>query len=195
MRDAVPRPLTTGIPRLRGVDDWPFALTYAVFFLGALARGTATYLAGRALRFGGQRTRLSRHLDRDSVRRAERVVGRWGAMAVTLSFLTVGFQTAVNAAAGALRMPWRRYLPGVVGGALFWAGVYTTIGFAVLGAAFGRTPWPWVLGALVAALFVGVATVLVRRRRTLRAQAPTTAPNPSCAPCLHADDAGEPHSR
>ncbi len=100
------------------MDDWPLALTYAVYFLGALARGSATYLAERALRSGGQRTRLSRHLDRESVRWAERVVKRWGATALALSFLTVGFQTAVNAAAGALRIPWRGYLPGVVCGAL-----------------------------------------------------------------------------
>lgn len=172
-------------------DDWPFALTYAAFFLGALARGSATYLAGRALRSGGQRTRLSRHLDRESVRRAERVVGRWGGAAVTLSFLTIGFQTAVNAAAGALRMPWRRYLPGVVCGALIWAGVYTTIGFAVLEAAFGRDPWPWVVGAVVAVLLVVGATLLVRRRRTLRPEGPVRTPTPS----PDTGGAGEPPSR
>ena len=42
---------------------------------------------------------------RPSVRRAEAVVGRYGAPAVTLCFLTIGVQTAVNAAAGSLRMP------------------------------------------------------------------------------------------
>lgn len=145
-------------------DDWPFALTYAVFFVGALVRGSATYLAGRALRSGGQRTRLSAHLDRDSVRRAERLVRRWGAPAVALSFLTVGLQTAVNAAAGALRMPWRRYLAGVVCGALVWAGIYTTIGFAVLEGVLGRAPWPWLAGAVAGVLLVGVATLLLRRR-------------------------------
>lgn len=145
-------------------DDWPFALTYAVFFVGALVRGSATYLAGRALRSGGQRTRLGAHLDRESVRRAERLVRRWGAPAVTLSFLTVGLQTAVNAAAGALRMPWRRYLPGVVCGALVWAGIYTTIGFAVLEGVLGRAPWPWLVGAVAGVLLVGVATLLLRRR-------------------------------
>lgn len=181
-----------GISRLLEVtDDWPFALIYTVFFLGALARGSATYLAGRALRSGGQRTRLSRHLDRESVRRAERVVGRWGAPAVTLSFLTVGFQTAVNAAAGALRMPWRRYLPGVVCGALIWAWVYTTIGFVVLGAVFGRTPWPWVVGAVVAVVLVVVATALVRRRRTPALVDATPKPVPS----LDTGDTGEPPSR
>ena len=150
------------------MSDWPFALTFGAFFVLALARGTATYWAGRALRYGGQHTALARHLDRPAVVRAEAVVRRFGAPAVAVSFLTVGFQTAVNAAAGALRMPWWRYLPGVVVGALFWATVYSTIGFAVLAAWFGDHPWPWVIGAVVAATLVTVVTVAVRRRRATR---------------------------
>ena len=93
---------------------------------------------------------------------------RFGAPAVAVSFLTIGFQTAVNAAAGALRMPWWRYVPGVVVGALFWATIYTTIGFAVLEAWFGEHPWPWVIGAVVAVLVVAAVTVVVRRRRATR---------------------------
>lgn len=151
-------------------DDWPFALTFVVFFLGALARGSATYWAGRALRSGGGRTRLARHLDRPAVVRAEATVRRFGAVAVALSFLTVGFQTAINAAAGALRMPWWRYAPGVVVGALFWATIYTTIGFAVLEAWFGEHPWPWVAaGALLVAAVVGVTWWARRRRAAARA--------------------------
>ena len=153
------------------MSDWPYALTFGVFFLLALARGSATYWAGRALRYGGQRTALGRHLDRPAVARAEALVGRFGAPAVAVSFLTIGFQTAVNAAAGALRMPWWRYVPGVMVGALFWASIYTTIGFAVLEAWFGEHPWPWVVGAVVAALVVAGATWLVRGRRAARAPA------------------------
>jgi membrane protein DedA with SNARE-associated domain len=158
------------------VSDWPFALTFGALFVLALARATATYWAGRALRYGGQHTALARHLDRPAVVRAEAVVRRFGAPAVAVSFLTIGFQTAVNAAAGALRMPWWRYLPGVVVGALFWATVYTTIGFAVLTAWFGDHPWPWVIGAVVAATVVAVVTVAVRRRRGTRGADAAPAP-------------------
>lgn len=84
---------------------------------------------------------------------------------MALSFLTIGFQTAINAAAGALRMPWWRYLPGVVVGALFWAAIYPTIGFAVLEACLGNHPWPWVAGAAVAVAVVYVVTLVGRRRR------------------------------
>lgn len=158
------------------MSDWPFALTYVVFFLGALARGSATYWAGRALRAGGDRSRFARHLDRPAVVRAEGVVRRFGAPAVALSFLTVGFQTAVNAAAGALRTPWWRYLPGVVVGALLWATIYTTIGFAALQAVFGDNPWPWVVGALLAVALVAGLTVAVRRRRAAHVPPPPIRP-------------------
>jgi len=84
---------------------------------------------------------------------------------VTLSFLTIRVQTAVNAAAGALRMPLRRYLPAVAAGALVWATIYATVGFVVLEAWFGRVPLPCVAGALVVVLSVVVSTTPVRRRR------------------------------
>jgi membrane protein DedA with SNARE-associated domain len=148
-----------------GTGDWPVALTFLFFFLVALARGAATYAAGRALRAGSQRSPLAGRLDRPAVQRAERLVARLGAPAVSLSFLTIGFQTAVNAAAGALRMPPRRYLPAVVVGALVWATIYTTLGFAVLEAWFGRVQWPWAVGALLAVVLVVTCTLLVRRRR------------------------------
>jgi membrane protein DedA with SNARE-associated domain len=60
----------------------------------------------------------------------QRTVARWGAPVVTLSFLTVGIQTLVNLAAGVMRMPLRRYLPALIVGAILWAFLYATVGFA-----------------------------------------------------------------
>lgn len=146
-------------------DSWPYAATFAFFFAVAMARSNATYWAGRGLRAGGERTRLSAQLDRPAVARAEGVVRWFGAPAVTLSFLTIGVQTAINAAAGALRMPLSRYLPATVVGSLLWALVYTTIGFAVVEAWLGRVSWWWVAAA---AALVGVVALLSRRARAWR---------------------------
>ena len=102
-------------------DDIPVAAAY--FFLVAVAflRGGATYVVGRlARRAGTASTRSRRVFERPGMTRAEDVVRRWGAPVVTLSFLTVGFQTLVNLAAGVLEMPPRRYLPGLLVGALLW---------------------------------------------------------------------------
>lgn len=145
-------------------DEWPFLLTFALFFLGAMTRANATYWLGRGARRGGEHTRAARHLDRAAVRRAETLVARMGAPAVALSFLTVGVQTVVNFAAGALRMPVPRYEVAVAVGSLAWAGIYTTIGFAVLEAWLGQAGAMWWAAAGVAVVLVVVATRLARRR-------------------------------
>ncbi|MFZ1285722.1 MAG: VTT domain-containing protein [Candidatus Phosphoribacter sp.] len=150
-------------------DNLPYPVVYVVFFLGVMVRANATYWLGRAARRGGENTRAARRLQRPMVRRAETLVARFGIPAVALSFLTVGVQTAINFAAGVLRMPLWRYEIGVVIGALAWAAIYSTIGFAVLGAWVGDNPWPAALALAGAVGVVVVATRIARRRmeRTL----------------------------
>jgi membrane protein DedA with SNARE-associated domain len=139
------------------IGDWPVWLVFAVLWAGALARGTATYWVGRGVRAGGSRSRWGRHLDSRVVQRAEGWVRRFGAPAVTLGFLTVGLQTAINASAGMLRMPQRRFLPAVVLGAALWSLLYTTVGFTVVDAWLGHLSWWWALVAV--GLLVGVVLV------------------------------------
>lgn len=110
-------------------DNWPVAALFAFLFGVAFLRAGATYALARGAREVG--SRHSALLQRPGVAKAERTVRRYGAPAVTLCFLTVGVQTAVHLAAGSLRMPLRRYLPALAVGALVWATVYVTIGFAV----------------------------------------------------------------
>ncbi len=153
-------------------ESWPYAATLAFFFTGALVRSNATYWAGRGLRAGGERTRLSRHLDRPAITAAERFVRRVGAPAVTVSFLTIGFQTAVIAASGALRMPLTRFVPAAAVGSAVWAVVYTTIGFAVVEAWMTGAAGPWLLlvVGLIGALW-GVTALVARRAGRSRSEA------------------------
>lgn len=118
---------------------WPFPATAAVLFLIVLVRASATYGAGRLARAGAERRassgtgehgRVARWLARPGYRRAEGWLDRWGAPAVTLSFLTVGVQTLVNLAAGLTRMSLWRYLPAMVIGSVLWALLYAGVGFA-----------------------------------------------------------------
>ena len=163
------------------VDSWPFWAVYALFFCGALVRSHATYAVGRALRTGATRTagrraaspgphdpsvimRLGQQLEGPGLQRAERVMARYGPPLVTVSFLTLGVQTLLNAAAGALRMPLRRYTPAAVLGSLIWAALYTTAGFAVLGASRAAVPWWWLLVATALIVCVVLVTRGVRRR-------------------------------
>jgi membrane protein DedA with SNARE-associated domain len=148
-------------------DDIPVVAAYAFLVAVAFLRGGATYVLGRAARRAGSAAERTRRMfERPGMTRAEQVVRRWGAPVVALSFLTVGVQSLVNASAGVLQMPLRRYLPGLVVGALLWAAVYVTIGIAVLQAWVSSDNGLWLLcGLVVAALVAGVTTVLRRRLR------------------------------
>ena len=73
--------------------------------------------------------------------RAQRLSARLGIVAVPLSFLTIGVQTAINFSAGFTLMPLRRYLPAVIVGCLLWALLYSTVGmvgFAAIGALWNQ---------------------------------------------------------
>ena len=173
-------------------DSLPFGLTYAIFFAGAVVRANVTYGLGRAARAGGDsNARAARRLARPSVRRAETVLARFGAPVVALSFLTVGVQTAVNVAAGVLRMPLWRYEIAVVVGALAWAGIYTTIGFSVLAAWVGQAPWWAWLVAAAGVLLVWWATRWAGRRLERTTPYPAAGPR-SSAPGASAGGGGKP---
>lgn len=142
---------------------WPYPAVVATLFVVVMLRANATYWLGRAAQRGVRRTRAERLLSAPSFRRAERVVDRWGAPVVSLSFLTVGFQTLVNLAAGLTRMPLRRYLPAVTAGGILWAFLYATVGFVTLeawGLLWDRSPVVAVI--VLAVIFAALAVFVVR---------------------------------
>lgn len=149
----------------------PFFWAFLVLFVIVMLRSNATYWAGRGLAAGGRRTRLQKHLNSPAVLRAEKIIARWGAPAVSVSFLTIGVQTAINMAAGLGRMPLRRYIPATVAGSIAWACIYATIGLAAFDAALGAAAGsPLALLALVlvaAAAGLGVHLFRVSRTRKL----------------------------
>ncbi|RKT79972.1 membrane protein DedA with SNARE-associated domain [Terracoccus luteus] len=102
-----------------------------------------------------------RHLDRGTA-----LVRRLGPVAVTLSYLTVGVQTAVHLASGALRMPLRHYLPAAVVGSCAWAALYATVGIAVVQAWVAAEAGSWWGVAVVGLVAVAALAWWVGRRRT-----------------------------
>jgi membrane protein DedA with SNARE-associated domain len=147
---------------------WPYPLALATLFVVVLLRAGATYALGRGAHAGADRTRLARLVRRPGFRRAERLVARWGAPVVTLSFLTVGVQTLVNLAAGLARMPLRRYLPALVVGGALWAFIYATVwsaGLAAWSALWELSPVAAIVVLVALALGLGgYVTWQVRRR-------------------------------
>src|SRR5690625_5071339 len=124
--------------------DGPWIWVWLALFFIVFCRAGGTHLIGRALRNGVSRIgAVQRVLNSADYLRADRVLDRWGPPAVTVSFLTIGFQTAINLASGVIRMRWYRYLPALLIGGALWAPIYTTIGsvsWMALAAAYQR--WP-----------------------------------------------------
>ena len=163
----------------------PLGVAVAGLFVIVMARSHGTYWAGRGVVRGAQAVheqegapgwwhatiqRLEAWTDTRSAQRGLGLVRRWGPIAVTLAFLTVGLQTAIFAAAGLVKMPYLRFAIASVPGALVWAVVWATIGFgAVWGAVSLFATSPWALAGAVLLVLVGIGW-LVRRRLLRRAR-------------------------
>ncbi|MWV51073.1 hypothetical protein GRS96_17525 [Rathayibacter sp. VKM Ac-2803] len=150
------------------LDELGFVELLAALFVIVFLRAQATYWAARAIVTGAASRRGGRWLESPAMRRASALLARYGAPAVTLSFLTVGFQTVLNAAAGASRMRFLVYLLAMLPGCAAWALIYATVGFAVLWAVIGAAAGsPLGIASVVVLLIaVVVAVVLLRRRST-----------------------------
>ena len=146
--------------------DAPFGVVALGLFVIVMLRANGTFLLGRLAARGAHRTRVARLMDSPGYTRAVVRINRWGAPVVTLSFLTIGFQTLVLLAAGALAMPLRHYVPAVVVGGTVWALLYATVGFVGVEAVLYLWALSPVLALALAALVVaGFAASLVARRR------------------------------
>lgn len=159
----------------------PLAVAVAGLFVIVMARSHATYWVGRGVVRGAKVVhehegapgwwhssvlRLESWTGTPSAQRGLDLVRRWGAIAVTLAYLTVGVQTAVFAAAGLIKMPYLRFFLASLPGAVAWAVIWATIGFGALWAAIALfTRSPWALAGAV--LVVGVLVGWLRRRRAL----------------------------
>jgi len=144
--------------------DAPYFLIVAALFVIVMLRANGTYWLGRGMTAGAERTRFAKLLASGHYARACRWLARWGAPAISLSFLTIGIQTVINLAAGITRMPLRRYLPAVTVGCVLWAFLYGTVGF--IGWAAVVRLWqfsPPLLVALFAAALAGIAWSVLRR--------------------------------
>src|SRR6476661_2661995 len=148
------------------LDGKPFAITFTVLFVIVLLRAQATYWIARGVTTGVLHTRWAAKVTGPRTTRAIASLNRWGLPLVTVSFLTIGRQTVVNAAAGLIRMPWIRYTIAMLIGCIAWALIYATVGIAAVEAALAlaaRSPWA-LIGVLAVVIGVVVAIVVIRRR-------------------------------
>lgn len=149
-----------------GLGFWELLLG---LFIVVFLRAQATYWIARGVVSGVRTQRWGRWVDAPALERGARILNRWGPPAITVSFLTVGLQTVMNAAAGASRMRWPVYLLAMVPGCIAWAFIYATIGFTVLWAVIGAAAGsPWGVAVLVLLVAAVAALVWWRVRRADR---------------------------
>lgn len=150
--------------------DWdaPWAVVAGALFVIVCLRAGATYTAGRLMTAGAAHTRLRRLIGSRGYLLAHRLLDRWGPPVVAVSFLTIGFQTVMNLAAGVTRMPLRHYLPAMVVGGALWAMVYASVGLVSLhvwGLLWGRSPAVAIAAAVLAAAALAWFLVTAMRSR------------------------------
>lgn len=145
-------------------------------WLAIVLAGTIGYTIGSVLGWGigiyGGRPFLERrgrwlHLSPPKLAKAERWFERWGDWAVFLGRITPVARSFVSIPAGVFRAPLGRYTVLTFIGSTIWCVVFAAIGYA-----FG-TRWEtfhenfrYVDYAVAAGIVIGVAYLLVRRRRS-----------------------------
>lgn len=159
------------------LDGAPFLAIFGFFFTIVCVRSQATYWLARlvVVQTLGRPAPKNRALARaqvwaqgPSAARGIAALNRWGVLAVTVSFLTVGFKTVVNAAAGMTRMPFGRYLPAMLVGCVIHSTIYATVGWAAWEAALAAAAGsPWGIAVLLG-LALAAALALAGARRSAR---------------------------
>ncbi|TRW46735.1 DedA family protein [Georgenia yuyongxinii] len=148
------------------------AILVVVVAAAAVAGDAVGYEVGRRL---GPRVRtgpLGRRIGASRWHRAETAIERRGAVAVVLGRWVGLLRALVPAAAGATRMPYRRFLVANAAGGVSWALAVSLLGYGA------GVAWPQVQAWLGRGSMVLVAAVLlfllggrVRRRGTARRRA------------------------
>lgn len=139
--------------------------------IGAVVGDSIGYTIGR--RFGiplFQRLgrRFPKHFGPGHVALAETLFGRWGIRAVFFGRFIALLRIFAGPLAGALNMPYPRFLVANVSGAICWAGGTTAlVYFAGMAAERWTERFSWI--ALVIAVVCGVTAAVVLRERTSRA--------------------------
>jgi hypothetical protein len=118
------------------------------------------------------RARAQRLLHTPAARRGLALVHRWGPLAVTAAYVTIGVQTAVFIGSGLVRMPYLRFTIASIPGSVAWALIWGTVGLGVVwGAVRLAATSPWGFAAVALAAAAVVTGVLLRRRTRTRTPA------------------------
>ena len=123
------------------IADFPFWGAWVFMFILGTLRGQGTYWIGRgassaATHIGSDNdtqskwAKIKAWLNSDKTKTGRTLIHKAGVVAVPLSYLTVGLQTAVLAGAGLVRIQWWKFTLAQIPGAMAWATIYSGVGLA-----------------------------------------------------------------
>jgi membrane protein DedA with SNARE-associated domain len=144
------------------VDSHGWWAVFLFLFVIVFLRAQGSHWLGRLAVAGAAHTRLRRYVDGPVMQRAHAYLEKWGPIGVPLSFLTVGFQTAVQVAAGVGRMSFALYTVVMIPGCVAWAALYTGLAASALSLTRSVT---WAAVTLLAVVLVATVVAVILRRR------------------------------
>ncbi|HHT59321.1 VTT domain-containing protein, partial [Corynebacterium stationis] len=123
------------------LSNFPFWGAWIFMYVLGTLRGQGTYWIGRgassaATHVGSEEehdskwAKIKAWLNSDRTKTGRTLVHKIGVVAVPLSYLTVGLQTAVLAAAGLVRIQWWKFTVAQIPGVIAWATIYSGVGLA-----------------------------------------------------------------
>jgi membrane protein DedA with SNARE-associated domain len=161
--------VTASLMAISGITN-PWAVAIAAS-IGAIVGDSIGYAFGRRggrgllERFG---RRFPKHFGPPHLARAERMFQRWGVWAVYFGRFVALLRILAGPLAGALRVPYRKFLVANAGGGITWAFGTTFVIYSL-----GRVAEKWLKDfsyiALVVAVVAGIVSTLYLRRRAAAA--------------------------
>jgi len=156
---------------VKGVTNpWLVGLAASI---GAIVGDSIGYVIGRR---GGRAVlerlgrRFPRHFGPPHLARAERAFERWGVWAVFFGRFVALLRILAGPLAGALRVPYRKFLVANAAGGIVWA-YGTTFTIYYVGQAAEQWLKQFSYVALLLAIVAGLVTTMILRRRAARAHA------------------------
>jgi membrane-associated protein len=154
--------ITAGI--LAASGDLTLLLVVGAGMAGSILGDNLSYGLGASLGRRAERRFFSSPKSRQRVEWAREQLRRRGALIIVVARFIPGGRTATTFSAGALEMPWRRFLAIDVLAAAVWATYIALLGYFG-GETFERSLWKPILAASLIAAAVTVGAEVVRRAR------------------------------
>jgi membrane-associated protein len=154
--------ITAGV--LAADGDLVLPLVVVAGMTGSLLGDNASYGLGATLGRRAERRLFSSKRGRERVEWARRQLHERGAVIILAARFIPGGRTATTFSAGALAMPWRRFVAIDAIAAALWATYMASLGYFG-GSAFERDLWRPLLAAGGVAILVATVAELLRRAK------------------------------